>query len=710
MTMAAGASALTSLPSPLEWIRNLVREELAPYPGRGARVARMVIAATILMLITITFRLPYGVYGAVYTLIFSRESTDATLEDTKTTVIAFACGVLYVLVAAVCVAEEPVLRLVWVLGSLFLVFFALRAVDYLTAARFGHLVVIIIPVWDREISAEQKVAQTLWAVFAVSLASIVTAVIELIYRRLFPLDNLNGALVERLTSVASLLRSLGKGEEAPQAVRQVARLAVLGTSRMRSNLIRSGHSPETAGQMGAVVALVGRLVDLAATAAELSEPPSKGMCPAIEQLAARIDALAGTLLNGTAVPNPDRVEELDLCNETPLAREMEGTVNLIVEALNGSGLMEYPFAPERSKTKKRLFAADAFSNPEYVQFGIRGGLAASACYLAYNLIAWPGISTAVTTCFLTALTTVGSSRQKQILRFGGAVVGGVILGFGSQMSILPALDSIAGFTVLFVIVTILAAWISTSGPRLSYFGVQIAVAFYLINLQEFRFQTSLAVARDRVAGIFLGLLAMWCVFDQLWGAPAVVEMQRTFVSTLGLLAKLMRAPVAKETRAAIEETYSLRETINTNFETLRQHADGVMLEFGSTRERNLAIRSRLIRWQIQLRMLLVVRVALLKYRLRLPGFELPDATSQMQEQVDANNARRLENLAEFVSGELGTSIPASEIRPAVPQIHFEEQVAVSNGRAFPSPPTLVALCARTESLLTSLEREMSGHE
>ena len=302
-------------------------------------------------------RVPYGVYGAVYTLIISRESTEATLEDTKTTIIAFAYGVLYVLIAAVCVAGDPVLRLVWVVGSLFLIFFAMRAVDYLTAARFGHLVVIIIPVWDREISAEQKVVQTLWAVFTVSFASIITAVIEVIYLRLFPLDNLTGALVERLTQVASLLRSLANGVESPEAMRQVVRLAVLGTSRMRRDLIRSGHSTETADQMGAVVALVGRLVDLAANAGELSEPLPKTVCPRTEDLAGRVDALAATLLTGTTPPNPDRIEELDLCHDDPLVREMEETVNLIIEALNRSGFPGCYLGPERPKAKNRLLAA-----------------------------------------------------------------------------------------------------------------------------------------------------------------------------------------------------------------------------------------------------------------------------------------------------------------------------------------------------------------
>ena len=72
------------------------------------------------------------------------------------------------------------------------------------------------------------------------------------------------------------------------------------------------------------------------------------------------------------------------------------------------------------------------------------------------------------------------------------------------MFILPNLDSITGFVMLFASVTAIAAWISTSSSRLSYAGLQIALAFYLINLSEFRFQTSLAVARDRAIGVLLG--------------------------------------------------------------------------------------------------------------------------------------------------------------------------------------------------------------
>jgi multidrug resistance protein MdtO len=83
----------------------------------------------------------------------------------------------------------------------------------------------------------------------------------------------------------------------------------------------------------------------------------------------------------------------------------------------------------------------------------------------YNGTDWPGISTAVTTCFLTALSTVGSSRQKQVLRISGALVGGFVIAITSVR--LAYLDSIAGFTILFVLVTAFASWFMTSSTRLS---------------------------------------------------------------------------------------------------------------------------------------------------------------------------------------------------------------------------------------------------
>lgn len=48
------------------WLWQFLKEELATYPGRTATVARMTIAATLVMIICMTFRIPYGFQGAIY--------------------------------------------------------------------------------------------------------------------------------------------------------------------------------------------------------------------------------------------------------------------------------------------------------------------------------------------------------------------------------------------------------------------------------------------------------------------------------------------------------------------------------------------------------------------------------------------------------------------------------------------------------------------
>jgi multidrug resistance protein MdtO len=339
---------------------------------------------------------------------------------------------------------------------------------------------------------------------------------------------------------------------------------------------------------------------------------------------------------------------------------METIVSFIPQAFAGSRSINAYLPSPDDVPRPRWFAPSGLFNPEYHKFALKGCLAATACYVIYNSVAWPGISTAVTTCLLTALSTIGASRQKQILRFAGAIVGGFVIGMGSQIFILPHLDTIGGFTVLFMAVTALASWVMTSSPRLSYFGLQVALAYYLINLQEFKIQTSLAVARDRVAGVLLGLFMMWLVFDQLWSAPAGVEMKRRFVLTFRLLAQLAREPVSTDIQAMTKQTYTLRESIDDEFNQVRSLADGVLFEFGPSRQQDLAMRDDIRRWQPQLRTLFVLRIASLKYRFQVPGFELPETIRLAQQAYDDRSAQILEEMAERIEGSVPPAVPAPE--------------------------------------------------
>jgi multidrug resistance protein MdtO len=701
--MATLAQALPRSSGPLAWFRQFLKEELAPYPGRTALVARMTIAATAIMIITMTFRIPYAPFAAVYALTISRENPETSVKDVKTTVIGYALSALYILAGATFFLREPNLRLLWVIGTLFLLFYSLSAMaSYLAVARFGYLLAITIPLWDLQIPLELKMENTLWAFGVMSLASVITVLVELVYAELKPGDVVLGALAERLDAVVELLDCYASGRAVSANIdRQLTRFALAGNSRLRRLLRRSGYSPEYREQMGAVVAHVGRLVDIAANMVHLTFELSDADKDRIRSLAVAVETIRSDLLHGR-VPGAVETGKTEALPALPLFGEMEKTVSIIPEIFAGQhSLGAYTPSPD-SKPAVRLFLPDALTNPEHIKFGLKGCLAASLCYLIYNGKAWPGISTAVTTCVVTGLSTIGSSRQKQVLRIGGAVAG-VTMAVGAEVFVLPGLDSIAGFTLVFIVVTSIAAWFATSSPRLSYFGNQVALAFYLINLNEFAVQTSLIPARDRIVGILLGLTMMWLFFDQLWSSPAASEMKRTLISNLRLLAQFAREPVSKDRRAAIETSYSLRETINNSFDRVRASADGVLFEFGRSRDQNLALRERIVRWQPPLRMLFLTQIATWKYRIQLPGFELPEPVATEQREFDYQLARALGAMADRLEG--GSSDAQPMLEESLARLERAVQAYPPGGAFAGRFQALLSLDRRIESSIVSMTEE-----
>jgi multidrug resistance protein MdtO len=707
--MATLAQTIGAPPSQLHWFWAFLREELAPYPGRTGTVARMVIAATLAMIICMTFRIPYGFQAAIYALIVSRENPRSTLESAGIMSGITAITAAYILISAWFVISVPVLHFLWIILTFFAAFYALSTItNYLAVTMFANMISVAVPLWDRHVSAETNVEDTLRVVLAASIGVVVTAMVELGFARMKPGDNVVVPIVRRLATVQSLLACYIEDRPVDQATEaEITRLAVLGTSSLRRLLRRSDYSLDYRSQMSGVVALVGGLVDVAATLAQFRFEPSGTDQKQFRDLAATVAGIRTDLMNRRIPASIQFRPDDKPSHAVPLLLEMEKIVTLIPQAFAGSrSIDEYLLASDDIPGPK-LLLPDAFTNPEHFRFALKGCLAASLCYIIYNSIAWPGISTAVTTCLLTGLSTIGASRQKQILRFTGALVGGFLIGMGSQIFILPYLDSIAGFTVFFILVTAFSSWFMTASPRLSYFGLQAALAFYLINLQGFAMERSLSIARDRVVGILLGLFVMWLVFDQLWGARAGVEMKRTFISGLRLLAEFAKEPLSKDLKIAVARSYTLRETINSNFDQVRSLADAVLFEFSSSQQQDLALRTRIRQWQPRLRTLLIIRTTLLKYRLQLPGFELPEAVRLAQQKFDDQSAKMLEGMADRLDGKPPQG--DDKFEDSFEQLQQIVRSCCSEGPQellTPNLQTFLALSRNTASLTMSLSKEI----
>jgi multidrug resistance protein MdtO len=100
-------SGSTRTPS---WLWDFLREELAPYPGRVSLVVRMVTASTLAVIIGMTFRIPYTAFAALFALVLSRESIEATASAARALVMGVVLGAAYVIIGALFVLGNPMLR------------------------------------------------------------------------------------------------------------------------------------------------------------------------------------------------------------------------------------------------------------------------------------------------------------------------------------------------------------------------------------------------------------------------------------------------------------------------------------------------------------------------------------------------------------------------------------------------------------------------
>ena len=299
-----------------------------------------------------------------------------------------------------------------------------------------------------------------------------------------------------------------------------------------------------------------------------------------------------------------------------MLQEMERTVALITEVFQRDEIVDGSQNPPGRDWWRALLVPDAFQNPEYLRFAFAGCLAASICYVLYNALDWPGIIPSVLTCIVTALSTIGSSLQAQFLRLAGFVAGGLVLGISAQILILPAIDSIFGFALFFAAGTAIAAWFATSSPRLSFFGVQMALAFYFVNLQDFQIQTDLTIARDKVIGVLLGILAMGFIFDRFGTKSDAEQLQKLLVRNVRMLAQLGVCPVVRDRAIAVSQISRLRSQINDNFASLESQTDTARFEFGfrHRREEDVAECERIQRAQPALRSIYLLELSLLSHR------------------------------------------------------------------------------------------------
>jgi multidrug resistance protein MdtO len=414
-----------------DWFPDFLKKELAPYPGRGALVARIVISATLTMIIIETFRIPGGVLGALAAFLFSRENLVATARSAIFMMSAFLIGALFIPIGARFLASPPETHFFWVGCSLFLVFFLLRCLaNYGVATGLGLVVSNVVGIWYLPGPPERNVELTLWLVAATIIGALVTLGVEVVFGALYNRDDLIEGIDTRLALIENLMACYGESRPVSPATQAgLAQFAMVGAGSLRRHLARGNYEQLYRTQMTTLVSLTARSIDFAAALASayLSLPAVLG------ERASRINRSLFDIrqcLRTHGQPCEATLESQPSPG-TPLLSEIESMVSLMPAIFSEENAVDPALESlEEPPDSVRIFIPDAFSNPEHLRYVLGGTLAATLCYVFYVSLDWPNLSTSVTTCVITALTTIGSSRQRQILRVAGLVLGGVIAGLG----------------------------------------------------------------------------------------------------------------------------------------------------------------------------------------------------------------------------------------------------------------------------------------
>jgi multidrug resistance protein MdtO len=493
----------------------------------------------------------------------------------------------------------------------------------------------------------------------------VTVGTEALYRIFDRSDPLIISVDDLLLTVQQVAESIASRHAPPKSILdKVIQYQMVGTGRLRMTLQRQGLEPAQRARRSALISLAGRLIGLAANLGRTPLRPGDDDAIRLRALSERLGAVRTELRKSGVISNSALVLEGQPSSSFPMLQEMERIVALMIEVFQRDEIVDGSQNAPRPEWWRVLFLPDAFQNPEYLRFAFAGCLAATVCYVLYNALDWPGIgTTSVLTCVVTALSTIGTSLQAQFLRLAGFVVGGLILGISAQILILPGIDSIFGFALFFAAATAIAAWFATSSPRLSYFGLQIALAFYFVNLQDFHIQTDLTIARDKVVGVLLGILAMGFIFDRFGTKSDAEQLQKLLVRNVQLLAQFAVCPVTRDRAIGVSQIGRLPSQINDNFASLESQMDTARFEFEfrHRREEDVAESRRIQRAQPALRSIYLLEFSLYSHRARRElGSELTQQQNRALEHFLKEYSDQLMHVGAWIAHEEQASARISD--------------------------------------------------
>lgn len=537
---------------------NWLWRELAPFPGRTVATCRIVIAAVLVVIISMTLEVPEAALSVFLVLFVSRQNKTATIL----TGVLLSLGATIAIGAVIWLLPFVVDRPEWRVPALALLLLAgmyfsrVFIIGPLAFAVGFVMAMALAVVGTRPGSGELIVRALLWLLVSVLYPIALTVVASLVFQPVHPHEEIAARLHHRLEAVrGAIRRRLGLASEDPDAVTALRDVATRGTGSL-AGLIRLAGKGEAAARQSGLIAATNQ-AGIAAAALELENTGS--LLPQDRAVLVALDA---------AFAAPEKAPDGDI---SPAS---DPRIQLLREAEKTWFAPSFPPAPG-PKAKKHLLAPDAFTNLDHFRFAVKVTAAAMICYIIYTALDWSGIQTAfITSCFC-ALESSGATLRKMTLRIVGCLMGAA-LGVFSILFLVPHMEGIVSLALLMATGMAAAAWIALGSEKIAYAGIQLGFAFAICILQGFAPGTDLESIRDRIAGILLGIVVTSLVFRYLWPERAADRLRAALARLLRRLAKFVEA-APEITLAEMTKDFDnvLRLSSQAAFELDLRHRDEV---------------------------------------------------------------------------------------------------------------------------------------
>jgi len=667
----------------LPQLLGFLRRELAPLPGRAIGTVRTVIACVVTLVLCMALQVPEAHLSVWVALRVVTGEEGETLLFGVVALLALTIGLAISLVLLTVAMDQAWLRFCLMAALAALGLFLRRT---FVIGAFGFVVglvgTLIMTAPDFVPTPELVVRASLWLwpVFALGIAASVA--VNLLIAPSDPAMLLTEELRARVQAAKdALARQLGAPMRESETTPSLATLVTAGMARMlallRSAVIVHPSLKRRHGQQSALITLADRLVT-AAAAFELTAPVPLG--PAERARLQRIADECGRVRRALATGRPPEPapDGGDRSAAQPALAELEHVVDLLRSALETE---DAPAEAAPLAEPRGLFVPDAFTNPEYRRYALKGALAVMICYVLQSAADWPGIRTCIVTCMIVALTSEGATIQKATLRLSGALVG-ALLGFLAILLLVPGMESITSLVLLVAAGTVIGGWVNLGGARISYAGVQIAFAFYVCVIQGFAPNWHFDTIRDRLVGILLGNVVITLVFLYVWPVDALMALRRNLAAALRTTARLATVEDETEDPAALARSAAeLRAQADRQFGAVQQALEEAVFE---------PERDALPRVTIDAQSVFLNQLAVARHRPDFAPGVLPPPVRAAIRRLNTAVAARLGAVADRIEGTADGPLP--DLRP--PLAGLADVV-----EAFPGDPARPAVAVELHARL-----------